>query len=155
AYRRYGYRLASVNPLDGPRDLSLVSELDPRSYGLTFDESTRYSLEWGGETRALSLTELVEALRASYCGSIALDCAHLRSTEPRQWLHTQLETSGAAWKQSDQAMLRTLGQLAAAEAFEDHVRAAYPGHKQFSLEGSESLVSLLGALVESAAHHNV
>src|SRR5262249_39696012 len=62
-YRRYGYRRASINPLDeSPRDLSLLTELDPRTYGLSVDEPHRYSIDLGGVAHLCTLSELLERL---------------------------------------------------------------------------------------------
>src|SRR5262249_58392428 len=62
-YRRYGYRRASINPLDAsPRDLSLLAELDPRAYGLSFDDATRYTMHLDGVAHLMSMSELLARL---------------------------------------------------------------------------------------------
>src|SRR6202043_4063323 len=61
----------------------------------------------------------------------------------------------ASTQSTVRASLSTFSTLAAAEGFEHFQRENYPRHKQFSLEGSESLVVLLKAVVENAAQHGV
>ena len=94
-------------------------------------------------------------LREAYCGSVAIDCAHVRANEQRRWLHARMETRSGWPDPSGEDCVRVLGQLVAAEAFEQLHRADYGAYKQFSLEGSESIVTLLRETIESAAGHGV
>jgi 2-oxoglutarate dehydrogenase E1 component len=156
AYRAHGYRRASIDPLDGEtRERSLLAELDPRTYGLPIDESIAYSLDFAGSTHVLTLSALLGRLRDTYCGSVAIDCAHVRASEQRRWLHARMETRIGWPDPSGDDCVRVLGQLVAAEAFEQLHRADYAAYKQFSLEGSESIVTLLRETIESAAGHGV
>src|SRR6202795_441829 len=156
AYRLHGYCQASINPLHGsPHESPLVAELDPGAYGLAFDESASYLIHLGGAARTLTLPELLSHLRAIYCGSISLESAHVRATPQRQWLYAQMEGRTASLKSTVRDSLSIFAKLAAAEGFEHFQRANYPRHKQFSLEGSESFVVLLKAVVEKAAQHGV
>ena len=156
AYRAHGYRRASIDPLDDePREPSLIVELDPRACGLSTDESIAYSLDFGGSTHVLTLSALLSRFRDAYCGSVAIDCAHVRAGEQRRWLHARMETR-AGWPDlRGDDWLRILGQLVAAQAFEQLHRTNYAAYKQFSLEGSESIVTLLRETIESAAGHGV
>jgi 2-oxoglutarate dehydrogenase E1 component len=156
AYRAHGYRRAAIDPLDSePRERSLIAELDPRTYGLPIDESIAYSLDFAGGTHVLTLSALLGRLREAYCGSVAIDCAHVRANEQRRWLHARMETRSGWPDPSGADCVRVLGQLVAAEAFEQLHRADYGAYKQFSLEGSESIVTLLRETIESAAGHGV
>jgi 2-oxoglutarate dehydrogenase E1 component len=156
AYREHGYRRASIDPLEAdPRERSLIAELDPRTHGLPIDESIVYSLDFAGATHVLTLSALLSLLREAYCGSVAIDCAHVRATEQRRWLHARMETRSGWPDPSGQDCVRVLGQLVAAEAFEQLHRADYGAYKQFSLEGSESIVTLLRETIDSAAGHGV
>ncbi|MEO8566165.1 MAG: 2-oxoglutarate dehydrogenase E1 component, partial [Betaproteobacteria bacterium] len=156
AYREHGYRRASIDPLENdPRERSLIAELDPRTHGLPIDESIVYSLDFAGATHVLTLSALLRLLREAYCGSVAIDCAHVRANEQRRWLHARMETRSGWPDPSGDDYARVLGQLVAAEAFEQLHRADYGAYKQFSLEGSESIVTLLRETIECAAGHGV
>ncbi len=155
-YRQYGFSRAAINPLTGtPGDSSLVAEFDPRTYGLTSDVSVGYLIRLGGAPRTLTLAELVSYLRASYCGSVALESGHVRALEQRRWLYAQMEARIDAPRTGSRDSLRVLSKLAATEAFERFHRATFPGYKQFSLEGSESLTALLATVIDNAAKHGV
>jgi 2-oxoglutarate dehydrogenase E1 component len=156
AYRLHGYHKASINPMHGsPVEPPLVADLDPGAYGLASDESATYPLHLGGAARTLTLSELLSELQAVYCGTVSLESAHVRPMAQRHWLYAQMEGRAASPRLTARDSLITFAKLAAAEAFEHFQRASYPRHKQFSLEGSESLVVLLQAVVQKAAQHGV
>jgi 2-oxoglutarate dehydrogenase E1 component len=154
AYRAHGYRAATIDPLDErPSDVSRVAELQPHQYGLPLDDAVALPVEFGGFVHNLSLTELLSRLHASYCGAIALECAHVRADEQRRWLYAQMEILGGGLRPGDAEAMRVLESLVAAETFERYQRATYPKHKQFSLEGGESLIALLNTVIDAAAEH--
>ena len=154
-FRTHGYRHAAINPLDEERELPLLAELNPRHYGLAIDDPRAYSLDFAGAARMLSPAELLVRLHLAYCGPIALDCSHVRAGEQRRWLYAKIEARSDAPDLEASASLAVLGQLAAAEAFEDFHRANFAGYKQFSMDGGESMVALLCAMLETAAGHGV
>ena len=155
-YRTHGFRAASLDPLIIPVvEPPSLAELDPRTYRLAPDESVVYAVDFGGAAHTLTLAELLTRLRASYCGAIGLDCAHVRAGDQRLWLYTRLEAMGGTSALTDAEALRVLEQLVAAETFEHYRRAKYPQYKQFSLEGSESIVTLLRTVIEKAAQRGV
>lgn len=155
-YRTHGFRVASIDPLDDrPSDFYSIAELDPRAYGVALEESSRYAIDLGGVVRMLTPVELLGRLRSTYCGSISVDCAHVRASDQRRWIYASLEKSNGASTLLDREALRVLEQVVAAETFELYQRASYPKHKQFSLEGSETIVTLLTTVVEEAARSGV
>jgi 2-oxoglutarate dehydrogenase E1 component len=154
-YRLHGYRRASTNPLSSVPDDFLIAELDAATYGLSLDEAAGYLIRLDGASSTLTLSELLSYVQDSYCGSISLQSAHVRSGEQRQWLYEQMEARIGLSNLDDRDSAGILARLAAAEAFEHFHRANYPASKHFSLEGSESLVVLLRTVVESAAQHGV
>ena len=151
AYRIHGHRAAAIDPLSEREDPYAIAELDPRNYGLMLDDSVVFRVELQGVLEDLALSQLVERLRESYCGSIALDCAHVRSDEQRRWLYARIETLRARPTLGPSEAKRLLEQLIAVEAFEHRRLTHYPQYKQFNLEGGESFVPLLRALIEEAA----
>ena len=156
AYRTHGYRAAAINPLEEPAlPASRIAELQPRNHGLPLDDEIALRVELGGAVDSITLAQLSIRLQASYCGAIALECAHVRADDQRRWLYAQMENLRGGLRPSDAEAMRVLESLVAAETFERYQRAAYPKHKQFSLEGGESLVSLLNTVIEAAAEHGV
>ena len=155
-YRTHGYRAAWIDPLAArSAHFSRIAELDPRHYGLLLDDAVRLPVEIGGATERLTLSELLGRLQASYCGSIALECAHVRADDQLRWLYARMETMGSASGLADADARRLLEQLVATEMFEHRRRVAYGQYKQFNLEGGESFVPLVRAVIEEAARHGV
>ena len=153
-YRLHGYRVAAIDPFGvALRDATPIADLDPRTFGLQHDDAVAFAVDFAGDTRTLSMAQLVSGLQESYCGTLALDSGHLRSHEQCAWLYRQMEQRVNATPQDQREALRTLGQLVAAEAFEHYQRTFHPRHKQFSLEGCESLVPLMETLIEASSRH--
>jgi len=152
AYRLHGHRAAGIDPFSERNDPLAISELDPRSYGLS-DDAVLLPVELAGTKEVLALSELLERLAASYCGAVALECTHVRSEEQRRWLYGRIEAIPRAPPLPDPEAKRIFEELVAAEAFEHRRREAYAQYKQFNLEGGESFVPLMRALVENAARH--
>src|SRR6266480_691444 len=153
-YRLHGYRAAAIDPLaEYSPEVSRIAELDPRSYGLLLDDSVALPVELGGATLSVTLSELLSRLQASYCGSIALECGHVRADDQLHWLYARMETLGSASRLADADARRILEQLVATEMFEHRRRVAYAQYKQFNLEGSESFVPLLRTVIEEATRH--
>jgi 2-oxoglutarate dehydrogenase E1 component len=154
-FRVHGYRRAMINPLAVGDQDAFVAELDAATYSLSLDDTAGYWVHLDGASRSLTASELYSYLQDSYCGSIALQSAHIRSAEQRQWLYAQMEARGGLSVVDAPESARVLSMLVSAEAFEQFHRTTYPNSKHFSLEGSESLVVLLRTIVESAAQLGV
>jgi 2-oxoglutarate dehydrogenase E1 component len=151
AYRFHGHRAATIDPLSERKDPFAIPELDPRNYALLLDDAVALPVELGGVKQDLPLSELLGRLKASYCGPLALECAYVRSDEQRRWLYGYIEAIPGASRLTDREAKRAFEQLVAAEVFERHRRDAYAQYKQFNLQGGESFVPLMRALVEEAA----
>ncbi|WP_431259308.1 2-oxoglutarate dehydrogenase E1 component [Roseateles chitinivorans] len=151
AHRRDGHRSARLDPLglSRPADPTL---LDPQRFGLNPGDwlSPRGTPLWSART----VGDLDRALKAIYCGGLALDASAVRDASRRDWLHHAMESAppgagGAAER------LALLDRLIRAQGWEEHVAQAFPHAKRFSLEGNETLIPLLDALCEEAAGHGV
>ncbi len=147
AYRRLGHLVADIDPL-GLRPLPALSELEPRQHGFDdaeLDAAIGDGVE--GFPADLGLRELLTRLRQGYCGTLASECAHVGEAGEREWLYRSLE-SGADEALPPTTRQALLARLTAAEALERYLHNRYVGQKRFSLEGAESLIPLLGELIE-------
>ncbi|WP_396350878.1 multifunctional oxoglutarate decarboxylase/oxoglutarate dehydrogenase thiamine pyrophosphate-binding subunit/dihydrolipoyllysine-residue succinyltransferase subunit [Kocuria palustris] len=148
AYRVRGHLMAAINPL-GYEQRS-HPDLDVRTYGLSLWDLDR---EWPtggfGGARLLSLRTILGLLRDAYCRTIGVEYMHLESPEEREFFQERLEKGYT--KPSREEQFRILSRLNAAEAFETFLQTKYVGQKRFSLEGGESLIPLLDAVISDAA----
>ncbi len=147
AYRVRGHLLADVDPLVYAQRSH--PDLDIRNHGLTFWDLDREFVVGGfGGKRAMKLREVLGQLRDSYCRTVGLEYMHIQDPEQRRWFQSAVERAYAKPTHSEQ--MRILGKLNQAEAFETFLQTKYVGQKRFSLEGSESLISLLDTVLQRA-----
>ncbi len=150
AYRSLGHHLARLDPLSEARPTHPLLELSEFAFtdkdlDRSFDTS-----DFTGLPRA-TLRTLLAALRETYCRTIGVEYMHIQDTRVRKWLQDRMEPRRNQPNFSRRRKLRLLMELHFAELFEKFLHTRYVGQKRFSLEGAETLIPLLDALVEKAA----
>jgi 2-oxoglutarate dehydrogenase E1 component len=152
AFRSRGHLMAEVDPLAYRQRKH--PDLDIQNHGLTLWDLDRPFPTAGftGKPRA-TLREILGLLRDSYCRTIGAEYMHLQDPRQRRWLQERLESGYARTPREDQ--LRILRRLNAAEAFETFLQTKFVGQKRFSLEGGESLIPLLDAVLSRAAENGL
>ena len=162
AYRSRGHLQADIDPL------GTLEKLDAPDLGLPFhglsdgdlDEEFRTgpgggsTSTFGGPER-MRLRELLGLLRSTYCGSIGAEFMHIPDATQRQWLYQRMERAGGNFHRSREEKIRTLERLTAAEGLERYLHTKYVGQKRFSLEGGDSLIPALDAMIQRAGNDNV
>lgn len=148
SYRSRGHLMADVDPLSSrPRK---HSDLDVQTHGLTLWDLDRvYSTGGFGGRERWKMREVLGRLRDAYCRTTGLEYMHISDRKQRTWFQVRLEQGYT--KPAREEHLRVLNRLNAAEAFEAFLQTKYVGQKRFSLEGGESLIPLLDAVMSSAA----
>jgi 2-oxoglutarate dehydrogenase E1 component len=149
AYRDLGHFLAHLDPLSEQRTRHPLLELgefglDESEMVRTFDTSHFVGLE-----RA-TLRELLDALRETYCRTIGVEYLHIQDTRIRRWLQERMEPRRNRPNFDRAKKIAVLKQLHYAEMFERFLHTRYVGQKRFSLEGAETLIPVLEAVVEMA-----
>ena len=150
AYRFLGHQQAELDPL-GLQQREPVPELDPAYHGLTeADMDQVFSTgSLAGPPRA-TLREILQRLRAAYCGHVGAEYMHITDTRQKRWLQARLEDPSRRPPPSPERRREVLRRLVAAEGLEQHLHTRYVGQKRFSLEGAEALIPLLDELVQAA-----
>jgi 2-oxoglutarate dehydrogenase E1 component len=150
AYRSRGHFNAKLDPL-GLLETARIVELDPATWGFTARDLDRAIEPTGihGLPRA-TLGEVLGHLQQVYASSVGLEFMHITSPARRSWLAERMETHLLAPLSAD-ARTRILALLINAEQFERFCHIKYPGTKRFSLEGSESLIPVLDAILTHTA----
>jgi 2-oxoglutarate dehydrogenase E1 component len=150
AYRDLGHLLAHQDPLTDCRVSHPLLELS--EFGLTpadlersFDAIPFLGLQRG------TLRELIAALRETYCRTIGVEYMHIQDTRVRLWLQERMEPRLNRPNLQLRQKMRVLMVLRYAELFERFLQTKYQGQKRFSLEGSETLIPVLDAMVEKSA----
>jgi len=152
AYRVRGHLMADTNPLEF--ELRRHPDLDIVNYGLTlWDLDREFATGGFGGKPIMKLREILGVLRDSYCRTVGVEYMHIQSPEQRRWLEARLEVPHVSADREEQ--LRILRKLNQAEAFESFLQTKYVGQKRFSLEGGETLIPLLDAILAEAAHDDM
>ncbi len=152
SYRSRGHLMADVDPLS--TRLRKHPDLDVQTHGLTLWDLDRIyaTAEFGGRG-TWKMREVLGRLRDAYCRTVGVEYMHIADRKQRAWLQERLEVDYT--KPTREEHLRILRRLNAAEAFEAFLQTKYVGQKRFSLEGGESLIPLLDAVMSSAAESGI
>ncbi len=149
AYRVRGHLVANIDPLGMPRPH--LPELDPEYYGFTPDDMDRpFSTATIHGPDVLTLRDVIERMRNTYCRAIGVQYMHMDDLGVRQWLQDRMEGTENRITISKQEQLRILTRLTDAVIFEEFIQKRFTGAKSFSLEGAESLIPLLDLTIEKA-----
>ena len=154
AYRVRGHMIAKIDPLGQQRPG--FPELEPSFHGFgEADMDARFSTERHFGESSLTLSEILDKLRTTYCRSIGVQFMHIDDLRKTEWLARRMESTGNRLQMSRAEQVRTLERLTDAVLFEEFVQKKFLGAKSFSLQGSESLIPLLDCVVERASEHGV
>ncbi|MHB8457951.1 MAG: multifunctional oxoglutarate decarboxylase/oxoglutarate dehydrogenase thiamine pyrophosphate-binding subunit/dihydrolipoyllysine-residue succinyltransferase subunit, partial [Acidimicrobiales bacterium] len=147
-YRVRGHLMADLDPLS-QHATELHPELDPLTYGLTvFDLEREFVTERLAGRDELQLGRILGILRDAYCRTIGIEYMHIQDPVQKQWIQSHVEGVSGALSPKEQRHL--LERLNAAEAFERFLHTRYVGQKRFGLEGAESAIPLLDAVLDEA-----
>ena len=154
AYRDLGHFVAHLDPLGEPRQTHALLELHQFGLDDTDLDSTFETSPFIGLPQA-TLRQLLAALRETYCRTIGVEYMHIQDTNIRRWLQERMEPRRNQPNFDRDKKLRILKELHYAELFERFLQTRFVGQKRFSLEGAETLIPLLDAIVENAAEARV
>lgn len=149
AFRIRGHQEAMIDPLDIMKREEF-SDLTLSYHGLSeadLDTEFQSTTLFIGKEHA-TLREIVDALRATYCGSIGVEYMHIANTEERRWFQSRMESVRGRPEIGLEAKLHILERLTAAEGLEKYLGTKYPGTKRFGLEGGEALIPMLDEIIQ-------
>lgn len=150
SFRSRGHLLADTNPIRPRRDRH--AHIGLSEYDLT--ENDLKTVFQSGEFVGLGSTTLeniINHLKATYCGKIGFQYMHSHSTEIRRWLRSQIEGKAHAIDLPLEKKKRILKKLNEANVFENFLQTKYVGQKRFSLEGGETTIPALDAIFNHGA----
>ncbi len=147
-YRVRGHLAADLDPL-GLHERVQPADLTPEFHGFA-PEDLDQPVYLGGALGLESATvnEIVAILRDNYCGPVGLEYMHINDLEERRFLQERMEGKEATiqfTKEGKQAILR---KVIEAEQYENFLGKKYVGTKRFGLDGGESMVPALEAVIK-------
>jgi len=146
AYRTLGHSIASLDPLSDKRPeepLLTLKELGFSSSDLDRPASSRF---YKGE-RPMPLRQMIHELETIYCGTIGVEFVHIQNPRIRNWVRDRIENRSEACYHDAVLHRELILRIAEAETFENFLHTRYVGQKRFSLEGGESLIVALHAIL--------
>jgi 2-oxoglutarate decarboxylase len=147
-YRVRGHLIADLDPL-GRKPAVTPVEVDPAYYGLTIWDLERTFATGGlAGTKTMMLADILGVLRDAYSRTIGVEYMHISDVDQKAWIQQEVEGARVDVPLPDKR--RILERLNAAEAFERFLHTKYLGHKRFGLEGAESLIPMLDAILNEA-----
>ena len=153
-YRTRGHLFTKTNPVRERRKYRPT--LDIENFGLEkSDLDTQFN---AGDMLGIgpsSLKDIIAHLEKVYCESIGIEYMFIRKPEEIQWIQDKLNKNENHPNFSDDEKKKILKKLNQAVSFESFLHRKYVGQKRFSLEGGESLIPALDALIEKAADYGV
>ena len=152
AYRVRGHLMADIDPLEYQQRTH--PDLDVLTHGLSLWDLDRSfnTGGFGGKPKML-VRDVLKILRDTYCRTVGIEYMHIHSPEERKWMQEKLERPYQ--KPSHDQQLRILEKLNEAEAFETFLQTKFVGQKRFSLEGGESTIASLDAILQASADANI
>ncbi len=154
AYRTRGHLFTKTNPVRDRRKYTPSLALE--NFGLSqADLNTMFN---AGEIIGIGpniLSNIIVHLEEIYCDSVGIEYMYIRNPEEREWIQGRINFNSNRTKFSSDQKKHILKKLNQAVSFESFLHTKYVGQKRFSLEGGESLIPALDALVEKAANLGV
>ena len=153
-YRGRGHLFTKTNPVRARRKYAPTLEIE--NFGLSKNDlNTNFK---AGEILGLgaaTLQNIIDHLERIYCDSIGVEYMYIRKPEEIQWIQDKLNINDNHAKFSIEEKKNILRKLNEAVSFETFLHTKYVGQKRFSLEGNESLIPALDAMIEKAAEYGV
>jgi len=155
AHRFLGVRIAKLDPL-ARHAKPEVPELTLVHYGFSeADMDTTFETGSLVAAQRMTLREIVQFLRQTYCSSIGAEYMYISDVKQKRWIQQRLEGSRGVANYEPAKRRKILQRLTAAETLERYLHTKFVGQKRFSLEGGETLIPLLDHLLQRAGAQGV
>ncbi len=155
-FRRRGHLLSTTNPIRSRRDRQ--AHLDLGDYNLT-EADLDTNFEAGAEIGLPNgkLSQIIDKCQKIYAGNIGFEYAYIENREKRVWLRERIENMdlGGSYGLNIDEKKRILEKLNGAAMFEKFLHTKYIGQKRFSLEGGETAIAALDAIISTGANDKV
>jgi 2-oxoglutarate dehydrogenase E1 component len=153
AYRERGHYFTKTNPVRTRRNYTPT--LDPENFELNAShlEQSFFAGNEIGIGKA-KLSDIISTLQQTYCQSFGVEYMYIRKPEIVNWLKQKMEGCKNTPSFSKEEKIVMLQKIAQAVNFEKFIHTKFPGQKSFSLEGAESLIPALKAVINKGAELN-
>lgn len=154
AYRKRGHLFTKTNPVRERRKYTPTLALEH----FELEKADLETIFQAGSIVGIgpsTLQEIIAHLKQVYCQSIGVEYMYIRKPEEVEWIKNRLHQNNNTPTFDVNQKQHILHKLNQATAFESFLHTKYVGQKRFSLEGAESLIPALDALIEKGAELGV
>jgi len=154
-YRVRGHLAANLDPL-GLVKREVPADLTPEFHGFSNADLDRPVFVGGtlGFEYA-TVRQIVAVLQANYCGHVGLEYMHINEVEERRFLQERMEGKDAEIQFTPEGKQSILTKVIHAEQWEKFLAKKYVGTKRFGLDGGESAVPALEAVIKYGGQYGV
>lgn len=150
AHRSRAHLRSKTNPVRERRDRKALIDLE--DFGLDQNDlNTEYQAGNEIGIGAAKLSKIIESLKTIYEGPMGFEYLYIRDPEMLDWLKTKIEKEALSFNPPTEEKKRILSKLNEAVVFENFLHTKYLGQKRFSLEGGESTIPFLDAIINKSA----
>ncbi|TIB73487.1 hypothetical protein E3Q18_03186 [Wallemia mellicola] len=166
AFQVRGHILAKTDPLgiiEPERQKNIPSELELTHYGWSEPDLDTKTFDLGpgilkrftgtGKTK-MTLREIYDTCKQIYCGPIGSQYVHIPEKAQCDWIRDRIETP-QPWNYTLEEKRMVLDRLVWSDSFERFIATKFPNEKRFGLEGCESLIPGMKALIDRSVEHGV
>jgi len=154
-FRVRGHLAAKLDPL-GLHHSALPADLTPAYHGFSYADLDRPI--WLGGVLGLeraTIREIVKCLQTNYCGTIGVEYMHINDVEERRFIQSRIEGKGEMIHFTPEGKKAILAKVIEAEQWEKFLARKYVGTKRFGLDGGESAVPALEAVIKYGGQYGV
>jgi 2-oxoglutarate dehydrogenase E1 component len=152
-YRNKGHLIAKTNPIRRRKDRG--ANLDLSFFGLSeADLNTTYQAGNLIGLGATTLKNILQHLNSCYASNVGIEFKYISDQKKIDWLTREMEQQFVKPLSLDKKK-RVLEKLNQGVMFEKFLHTKYIGQKRFSLEGGETTIAALDAIINTAANHEV
>jgi 2-oxoglutarate dehydrogenase E1 component len=150
AYRERGHFFTKTNPVRHRREYSPTLDIENFALDASQFEQSFFAGNEIGIGKA-KLSEIIQTLKQTYCQSFGVEFMFIRIPEIVSWLKLKMEGCKNTPSFTKEEKINLLKKIAQAVNFEQFIHTKFPGQKSFSLEGAESLIPALKAVINKGA----
>lgn len=155
AFRSKGHLAAKLDPLGMIIRGSVPSLELPFHHLADVDKNRSFFAGTSFNGPEMTLGEIHQALRETYCGSIGIEYMHISNSHEIEWFQDKMESSRGKPTYSAEKKIQILKDLIAADGLERYLGTRYVGQKRFSLEGGDSLIPMMKEIINQAGQRKV
>ncbi len=154
AFRDIGHTQGTFDPLQLDRKDNPRLSMERLGFEPADLSEIHFTGNYLGGVR-MSVGEIFERLKRTYCGNVGVEYLHIQATEKRRWIQSRIEPNENQPSFSHDEKLRILRKIVQAEEFENFLHTRYVGQKRFSLEGGETLITALDSIFQKCPDEGV